>query len=284
MKSYQQSSKVQSSSEKNDCRNQRTQITDNRLSAQRQLNTLHAIQSECRAPMQFTTDIDYHTGVLNYWCGGLNWGVQTVGVEMEAYLDPADAKTGSRTAAGVGIYANGNYPNIVQGHLLNANLGGQAISENLFPITSEMNRAHSTQVEDALKAQFLRINNNRANLLGWNNRRLYYHLTVNHAANISPVTLRNTSFNVTAYITDNNNPALHGGVNRDPAEGGINNLQINTPGPSLNDQLAAIGFTPDAAPSYTLDPTVNVDPATGNNFQYLQDATGTVDNSLRVFT
>lgn len=45
----------------------------------------------------------------------------------------------------------------IKGHLLNANLGGPGMIENLFPITSDANTAHSHLVEEPIKANFLTL-------------------------------------------------------------------------------------------------------------------------------
>lgn len=87
---------------------------------------------------------------------------QLVGETMEAWLDPQDPLRGSAPGSG-GNYAL--YPllnalhgvSFVKGHLLNANLGGPGLPQNLFPITTEANQAHSCLVEEPVKANFLAL-------------------------------------------------------------------------------------------------------------------------------
>ncbi len=227
--------------------------------------------------VQRVTEITYNRGAITFWAGGQYRHNQNVGIDTRAYLDPTDPKTGSRTAPGNGIYANGHY-NLYQGHLLNANLGGQAITENLFPISPEMNRNHSSQVEDAVKASFLHLNTQKANAVGgWNNRRLFYRVQVQHPNfnDIRPATIANTSLVCTAYYTDNLNPNGNGGVAQD-----VNLPYINTTvrAPyNLNQELNNIGFGPDNAPTYT----VGVHPGGGaaiNTRTVLDGAGNTVPN------
>lgn len=236
--------------------------------------------------LQCATEINYQEETIAYWKGGSHIGYQTVGINMEAFLDPQDPKTGSRTRNGSGIYANKRYKNLVQGHLLNANLGGQAIPQNLFPITSEMNRLHSTSIEDFVKLSFITLGNDKQNnpLLN-SNRRLYYRVQVYnpHLNAITPTTIRNTSFHVESFITDNNNPNGQGGITRD-ANMNHNVAIINTPNNmSLNDELANMGFGPDPTPTYTLDQTQIWDPNNNRFYHYLKDSIGNIDPSLKVY-
>lgn len=222
------------------------------------------LQLSSSAPIQLATEINYQRGNIGYrraYNGGNQWANQDVGIDTEAYLDPADPKTGSRTGGGAGIYASGLYSainhqkHLTQGHLLNANLGGHALDENLFPITSDMNKAHSVQVEDQVKTQLLKLHREQvANTPNWNNRRLYYRVQVQHPAMnaITPQNLRNTAFDCFAYITDN------GGTNPDHAEGNLN-TRVTAPY-DLNTELAGIGFAPDAGPSYVLGAQIHAGP------------------------
>jgi hypothetical protein len=228
---------------------------------------------------QLTTDITYNRGQIDYWAGGAYWHSQNVGVNSIAYLDPTDPKTGSRTGAGAGIYTNSRY-NLYQGHLLNANLGGQATTENLFPISPELNRAHSSQVEDHVKSNFLYLNTQKANnVLGWNNRRLYYRVQVQHPNlnDIRPATIAQTQFHCTSFFTDNLNPGGHGGVAQDNNLPHLN-LVVQAPY-NLNAELANINFAPDAAPTYTVGP--HPGGVHGPNVRTVLDTNGiTVPNML----
>lgn len=229
---------------------QNKQFVDRRDSMAAQAKMINQIHGSSSPVSQLATQIRYTQGDIDYWQGGNNWGTQTVGIYTEAFLDPRDPKTGSRTAAGQGIYQNGHY-NLVQGHLLNANLGGQAIDENLFPITPEMNRAHSVQIEQQMKAMFLELYG-ISHMPGSQNRRLCYRVQVDHPNfnDIRPATIGNTSFIIEAFITRNTNPHGNGGETRDPNANHIQ-LRLHTPA-DLNQQLAGIGFAPDAGPTHQI--------------------------------
>lgn len=101
---------------------------------------------------------------------------QLVGKTMEAWLDPARPMVGqesnlntSQDAMMAAIRAKYNITgnNVVKGHLLNANLGGLALSYNLYPITKGANGAHLNHVENVAK-----------NELWTHNRGIYYRVDV----------------------------------------------------------------------------------------------------------
>lgn len=104
-------------------------------------------------------------------------GVQKVGRRMEAWLDPTDPVKGQKaeintsqkrmmTAIRRAYGLTGG--EVVKGHLLNDNLGGSALSVNLYPITRAANSAHLNYVENFAK-RFL-----------WGRRRhgIYYEVEV----------------------------------------------------------------------------------------------------------
>lgn len=218
---------------------------------------LSRVQNSTLAPrvIQRVTEINYTSRNVNWqsnWAGGLQ--NQNMGVNTEAYLDPVDPKTGSRTSPGGGIYATGFYNainnghHLTQGHLLNANLGGQAIPENLFPITADMNRAHSSQVEEQVKSQFIRLNREQVNgIPGWAGRRLHYQVQAIHPAPLTRANLRSVAFRCNAAITQAD------GVTTDAALGALVNYDVTVPN-NLNDQIAAIdpNWVPDANPTHQL--------------------------------
>lgn len=121
------------------------------------------------------TEIVYQEGTLNWQATNAGHFIPrniSVGINTTALIDPEDPENGERTGAppANNIYtsppaghfaAQNGGANLTQGHLLNANLGGKAQSYNLFPITAEMNRAHSHLVEDNVKALVLDINAKR---------------------------------------------------------------------------------------------------------------------------
>ncbi|MCG7755103.1 MAG: hypothetical protein LZF63_00370 [Nitrosomonas sp.] len=80
---------------------------------------------------------------------------QRVGKQMIAILDAADPVVG--TATGVQWVWTQKLRNqfykagVVRGHLLNHDLGGHAIPENLYPISTKANSDHSARVEQPVK-------------------------------------------------------------------------------------------------------------------------------------
>jgi hypothetical protein len=92
------------------------------------------------------------------------WGKHTtiVGKKMEALLDPADPVRGESAninadqtpmmdALRKHYVINGG--DLVKGHLLNDNLGGKALNNNLFPITRAANKQHLMTTENYAKTQ-----------------------------------------------------------------------------------------------------------------------------------
>ena len=62
-----------------------------------------------------------------------------VGTEASALLDPSDPVQGTGVGFKSGIY---EAYDLVQGHLLNADLGGRAVNANLFPLAHGANMNH----------------------------------------------------------------------------------------------------------------------------------------------
>jgi len=212
---------------------------------------------------QLATEISYTQAQINYWRGGANYGPMTVGRIADAFLDPADPKTGSRTGAAPhpSVYTNGNWPTLYQGHLLNANLGGQAISSNLFPVTPSFNSQHSSIIEDNVKAELLDLNAKRANpftAAAYANRRLHYRVEVMNphlGGPFRPAHIGATTFRCLKEYTNNNVTPL-GGTGADHT---LNHGQIDiqVPAPpdvTLNERLSTLNWAPDNAPTYTLGP------------------------------
>lgn len=106
----------------------------------------------------------------------------TVGKEMEAYLDPVspirgwsanlnksqdEMMTTMRSAHGI---TGGD---LVKGHLLNDNLGGTALGDNLYPITRGANSSHLKFVENIAKNHV------------WHGGGLYYKVVVDGTPSIT---------------------------------------------------------------------------------------------------
>jgi len=224
-----------------------------------------------------------------------------------AFLDPHNPVTGSRTALGAGIYNNGLYKatnsgkHLTQGHLLNANLGGQAHESNLFPITADMNRAHSEEVEQSVKTKVLEVDNKRnqenaaiagfvptlhspvAPVRNWDQRRVFYGVQVGGIpAPIEVGNIRNTIFRCTAFTTDNNNPNGNGGEASDTTLPHIQH-DVSVPRDS-NAGLAALGWAPDALPSIKLGPMIGLagsGPGGSNSYQ-VHDAMNVVIGNAQI--
>lgn len=83
---------------------------------------------------------------------------QTVASTMEAWLDPNDPVVGSapgddQTDMMTSLKARYNLKphQLVKGHLLNHDLGGYGVAENLFPITKQANGEHLAYAEYSVK-------------------------------------------------------------------------------------------------------------------------------------
>ncbi len=121
--------------------------------------------------MQMATAVNYTSQSVKYSASPAHHAVKTaiVGKKMTATLDPADPIKGSEP----GISGDSNLlyntlnsasptgwgaGHFVRGHLLNANLGGLGVAENLFPITPDLNHAHLEQIETPVKSLLLNDN------------------------------------------------------------------------------------------------------------------------------
>ncbi len=101
--------------------------------------------------IQMATAITHQTGKLK-----VGPGSYTVGLGMKAVLDPDDPVVGSATGPNWDWMKalRASYPDagVVRGHLLNHDLGGYAVPENLYPISTKANANHSSLVEQNVKA------------------------------------------------------------------------------------------------------------------------------------
>lgn len=80
-----------------------------------------------------------------------------VGSVAEAYLDPNDPKNGSAPGGGelegpMEDLKHLGYKSMIKGHLLNGQMGGPGLAQNLFPITSQANSIHKNYVENHIKS------------------------------------------------------------------------------------------------------------------------------------
>ncbi len=99
--------------------------------------------------IQAKTEITHRTSTMKYD----TFAPEKVGVSMAASLDPLDPVRGSATdSPNTPMYsALWKSHRMVRGHLLNHDLGGFGLAENLFPITSGANSDHSITVEADVK-------------------------------------------------------------------------------------------------------------------------------------
>lgn len=106
---------------------------------------------------QLKTDITHTTGTVPAM-----GGKYTVGKSMDAWLDPKDPIQGSATGVNSPwmqwIRGNHKDANVVRGHLLNHDLGGFGIEENLYPISTLANAQHSANVEQKVKGNLTALN------------------------------------------------------------------------------------------------------------------------------
>jgi hypothetical protein len=116
------------------------------------------------------------------------WGGTStiVGKKMEAWLDPNDPVQGESAninadqnpmMAAIRTHYGINGGDLVKGHLLNDNLGGKALNNNLFPITRAANKQHLITTENYAKAQ-----------LWTHNSPIWYSIEVQQPADINQST------------------------------------------------------------------------------------------------
>lgn len=100
--------------------------------------------------IQMDTEIQHQTGTVTVGSNSY-----TVGLGMKAVLDPDDPVKGSATGPNWDWMKTLrlSYPSagVVRGHLLNHDLGGYAVPENLYPISTKANADHSAKVEQNVK-------------------------------------------------------------------------------------------------------------------------------------
>jgi hypothetical protein len=117
-----------------------------------QLRTIIRKSPNSKQAAQRATAIKHEAGSIKF---GMPQEEQLVGKKMEAELDAADPVVG--TATGTQWTWTRRMRNlfrgagVVRGHLLNHDLGGHAIPENLYPISTKANSDHSAHVEQPVK-------------------------------------------------------------------------------------------------------------------------------------
>ena len=100
--------------------------------------------------IQRKTRIDHSTDTFSF-----DDSSDKVGVGMQAYLDPHDPVVGSATGTPqkklYQAVKQAAKASMVRGHLLNHDLGGYGVPENLYPITSSANSKHKNYVENPVQ-------------------------------------------------------------------------------------------------------------------------------------
>jgi hypothetical protein len=130
------------------------QFKDNRPEATSQLK----VQNMANQTIQLQSYVE-NTGQPYHYGGGKK---QMAGKQMRAWLDPKKPIKGQSASlnksqeemmAAIRVhYRLTQKPgSVVKGHLLNDNLGGPALSNNLYPITKGANSAHLGYVENVVK-------------------------------------------------------------------------------------------------------------------------------------
>jgi hypothetical protein len=113
---------------------------------------------------QMVTNIVHKTGTTEY-----RGATGLVGMQMTADLDPTDVVRGSATDPAIDgvsekLYAKvaeDNPGSFARGHLLNHDLGGLGVIENLYPISAGANARHSIIAEQKVKRYLVEAANRK---------------------------------------------------------------------------------------------------------------------------
>jgi len=136
-------------------RQQKSILSSKTVAASQWGDTYNHVQKskECKSSenvMQRETKITHTEGTLKF-----NDTDYTVGKKMEATLDPLDPVRGTATGPQWKWMRQVRHSyqdaNVVRGHLLNHDLGGFSIPANLYPISTQANVKHSSDVEQPVK-------------------------------------------------------------------------------------------------------------------------------------
>jgi hypothetical protein len=125
--------------------------------------------------IQCATEFKFKTRNLTYDDGSGMAKTTNVGEVAEAWIDPSHPVQGTTTPPRTGVFQD---MNLIQGHLVNAQVGGPGRNENFFPITASMNGQHKNNIELPLKYHVVTLHNLQQNSPGWANRHIYYRTTV----------------------------------------------------------------------------------------------------------
>ena len=162
--------------------------------------------------IQLKTKIYHSTKAFTYNHEGEN-RTEPVGSTMEAYLDPFDPVKGSATQKNgpqgdllKAVKSHGTH-SMVRGHLLNHDLGGFGVSDNLYPITSGANNKHKSYAENPVQSDLFDAHK-AGDQAG---KGVYYKVSVNpiHTSSES-LSSNNSTFNCEAYLLNGMTPSSVG--------------------------------------------------------------------------
>ncbi|MBS0424284.1 MAG: hypothetical protein JSR71_07655 [Proteobacteria bacterium] len=203
---------------------------------------------------QRNTWFHFKTKTLDYDDGsGINKSTD-VGEVAEAWIDPSNPVVGTETPTRTGVFKD---LNLIQGHLVNAQVGGPGVNQNFFPITASMNANHKNNIELPLKYKVLELDHLQKNTHGWANRHLYYKVSVTPPKwnGFTASDADNTVFNTDIAITNaKHEPLTSFGV----GVGGITATDVsNLAHETLDTRLAALGMGANkpTSPSFGLGKT-----------------------------
>lgn len=188
---------------------------------------------------QRNTWFRFKTKTLDYDDGsGMNKSTD-VGEVAEAWIDPSKPVAGTETPTRTGVFKD---LNLIQGHLVNAQVGGPGVNQNFFPITASMNANHKNNIELPLKYKVLELDHLQKNTFGWANRHLYYKVSVTPPKwnGFTANDADNTVFNTDIAITNaKHEPLTSFGV----GVGGITATDVsNLAHETLDTRLTALGM------------------------------------------
>lgn len=122
------------------------------------------LSTATNSPLQLKTNITHTKGSFSYhpydndnstYLGATN---EVVGTQMEAWLDPNDPVVGTSPGSdqqelmtSLKKRYNLKAHELIKGHLLNHDLGGYGVAQNLFPITKKANAEHLVNAEYGVK-------------------------------------------------------------------------------------------------------------------------------------
>lgn len=143
--------------------------------------------------IQRKTKIEHKTEKVTFGAGESN----EVGVKMTAWLNPKKAMVGTSTGnPQLALYKavqNKTSVPMIRGHLLNHDLGGFGVAQNLYPITSSANSKHKTNVENPVGDELFKADKTAG--LG-----IYYEVNVKGVKNTAKdIAENNASFVFKAY-------------------------------------------------------------------------------------